>query len=217
MVKRAKLPQTTVARLPIYLRSLVSLAGRGVQIVSSEELAQLAGTNAAQLRKDLSYLGEFGTRGVGYDVDQLINEVSKWLGLLRDRTAVIVGMGRLGGALVGYPGFSQKGFRVVAVFDQDPIKVGKMVNGLVVRHITELKTVVTQNGGADIGIIATPASAAQAVAEQLIDSGIRAILNFAPVTIEVPEDVIVRQVDLSVELQILSYYLQKAERSGVLT
>lgn len=215
-MKRAKLPQTTVARLPIYLRSLVSLAGRGVQIVSSEELAQLAGTNAAQLRKDLSYLGEFGTRGVGYDVDQLINEVSKWLGLLRDRTAVIVGMGRLGGALVGYPGFSQKGFRVVAVFDQDPIKVGRMVNGLVVRHITELKTVVAQTGGADIGIIATPASAAQSVADQMVESGIHAILNFAPVTIEVPENVIVRQVDLSVELQILSYYLQKAERSGVL-
>lgn len=215
-MKRAKLPQTTVARLPIYLRSLVLLAGRGVQIVSSEELAQLAGTNAAQLRKDLSYLGEFGTRGVGYDVDQLINEVSKWLGLLRDRTAVIVGMGRLGGALVGYPGFSQKGFRVVAVFDQDPIKVGRMVNGLVVRHITELKTVVAQTGGADIGIIATPASSAQSVADQMVESGIHAILNFAPVTIEVPENVIVRQVDLSVELQILSYYLQKAERSGVL-
>ena len=215
-MKRAKLPQTTVARLPIYLRSLVLLAGRGVQIVSSEELAQLAGTNAAQLRKDLSYLGDFGTRGVGYDVDQLINEVSKWLGLLRDRTAVIVGMGRLGGALVRYPGFSQKGFRVVAVFDQDPIKVGRMVNGRVVRHITELKTVVAQTGGADIGIIATPASSAQSVADQMVESGIHAILNFAPVTIEVPENVIVRQVDLSVELQILSYYLQKAERSGVL-
>ncbi|MCL5291380.1 MAG: redox-sensing transcriptional repressor Rex [Actinobacteria bacterium] len=215
-MKKAKLPQTTVARLPVYLRSLVYLAGRGVQIVSSEELAQLAGSNAAQLRKDLSYLGEFGTRGVGYDVDQLINEISKWLGLLRDRSVVIAGMGRLGGALVGYPGFSQKGFRIVAVFDHDPAKVGRGVDGLIVRDMSELGSIVSQNGGVDIGIIATPASAAQAVADQLVRSGIRGILNFAPITIEVPDEVFVRQVDLSVELQILSYHLQKAERVGVL-
>ncbi|MHB0976083.1 MAG: redox-sensing transcriptional repressor Rex [Candidatus Aquicultorales bacterium] len=215
-MKKAKLPQTTVARLPVYLRSLVYLAGRGVQIVSSEELAQLAGTNAAQLRKDLSYLGEFGTRGVGYDVDQLINEVSKWLGLLRDRTVVIVGMGRLGGALVGYHGFSEKGFKVIAVFDHDPGKIGQAVDGMSVRHVSELPAIVGAHGGVDIGIIATPASAAQAVADQLVRSGVRGILNFAPVTIEAADEVFVRQVDLSVELQILSYHLQKAERLGVL-
>ncbi|MCL4500181.1 MAG: redox-sensing transcriptional repressor Rex, partial [Chloroflexi bacterium] len=215
-MKKAKLPQTTVARLPVYLRSLVFLAGRGVQIVSSEELAQLAGTNAAQLRKDLSYLGEFGTRGVGYDVDQLINEVSKWLGLLRDRTVVIVGMGRLGGALVGYNGFTEKGFKIISVFDQDPSKIGKEVADMVVRHVSELTTIVSQNGGVDIGIIATPGAAAQAVADLLVRSGVRGILNFAPITIEVPDDVFVRQVDLSVELQILSYHLQKSRESGSL-
>jgi len=209
-VKKAKLPQATIARLPVYLRSLVFLANKGEQIVSSEGLAQLAGTNAAQLRKDLSYLGEFGTRGVGYEVDQLINEMSKWLGLLRDRTVVIVGLGRLGGALVGYQGFSQKGFKVVGAFDRDPSKIGMAADGVVVRHVNELDSVVSNvPGGVDIGIIATQAPSAQGVANRMVNAGIKAIINFAPITIEVPDDVVLRQVDLSVELQILSYYLQK--------
>lgn len=209
-MKKAKLPQATIARLPVYLRSLVFLANKGEQIVSSEGLAQLAGTNAAQLRKDLSYLGEFGTRGVGYEVDQLINEMSKWLGLLRDRTVVIVGLGRLGGALVGYQGFSQKGFKIVGAFDRDPSKIGVSVDGVVVKHVNELDSVVANApGGVDIGIIATQAPSAQGVANRMVSAGIRAIINFAPITIEVPDDVVLRQVDLSVELQILSYYLQK--------
>lgn len=186
------------------------LANKGEQIVSSEGLAQLAGTNAAQLRKDLSYLGEFGTRGVGYEVDQLINEVSKWLGLLRDRTVVIVGLGRLGGALVGYQGFSQKGFKIVGAFDRDPAIIGKAVDGLVVRPINDLKEFAeSMPGGIDIGIIATQAPSAQGVANKMVEAGVRAIINFAPITIDVPDGVVLRQVDLSVELQILSYYLQK--------
>lgn len=186
------------------------MANKGEQIVSSDGLAAMAGTNAAQLRKDLSYLGEFGTRGVGYEVDQLINEISKWLGLLRDRTVVIVGVGRLGGALIGYQGFSEKGFKVVGAFDRDPAKVGTEVDGIKVRHVNELeeftKGIV---GGVDIGIIATQASSAQGVANRMVNAGIKAIINFAPITIEVPDGVVLRQVDLSVELQILSYYLQK--------
>ena len=209
-MKKAKLPQTTIARLPVYLRSLVMLANKGEQIISSDGLAQVAGTNAAQLRKDLSYLGEFGTRGVGYDVDQLINEISKWLGLLRDRTVVIVGLGRLGGALVGYQGFSEKGFKVVGAFDRDPSKVGTEVDGLVVRNINELDDFSKSFlGGVDIGIIATQAPSAQGVANRMVNAGVRAIINFAPITIDVPGGIVLRQVDLSVELQILSYYLQK--------
>lgn len=209
-MKKVKLPQATIARLPVYLRSLVILANKGEQIISSDGLASLAGTNAAQLRKDLSYLGEFGTRGVGYEVDQLINEMSKWLGLLRDRTVVIVGLGRLGGALVGYQGFSEKGFKVVGAFDRDPAKVNTEVDGIRIRNVNELedftKSIV---GGVDIGIIATQASSAQGVANRMVNAGIKAIINFAPITIEVPDGVVLRQVDLSVELQILSYYLQK--------
>jgi len=209
-VKKHKLPQTTIARLPVYLRSLVMLANKGERIVSSEGLAQIAGTNAAQLRKDLSYLGEFGTRGVGYEVDQLVNEVSKWLGLLRDRTVIIVGLGRLGGALVGYQGFSQKGFKVVGAFDRDPAIIGKKVDGLQVQHINEINDFARNlPGGVDIGIIATQAPSAQGVANKMVEAGVRAIINFAPITIDVPDGVVLRQVDLSVELQILSYYLQK--------
>jgi redox-sensing transcriptional repressor len=186
------------------------LANRGEQIISSEGLAQIAGTNAAQLRKDLSYLGEFGTRGVGYEVDQLINEVSKWLGLIRDRKVIIVGLGRLGGALVGYQGFVQKGFRIVGAFDSDSAKVGTKIEGVTIKSIDELIDFSSSYpNGIDIGIIATQAPSAQAVANLLVEAGIRAIINFAPVTIEVPEGVVVRQVDLSVELQILSYYLHK--------
>lgn len=210
-MKKAKLPQTTIGRLPIYLRSLVQLAGHGGQIVSSEGLSQLAGTNAAQLRKDLSYLGEFGTRGVGYDVDQLINEISKWLGLIRDRTVAIVGVGRLGGALVGYQGFGEKGFKIVAAFDTDPRKIGGEIDGLSIRDPSELPRVVDELGSIDIGIITTPSGAAQRAANQLAQAGIKAILNFAPITVEAPEDVFVRHVDLAVELQILSYHLQKSE------
>ena len=209
-MKKAKLPQTTIARLPVYLRSLVMLANKGEQIISSDGLAQLAGTNAAQLRKDLSYLGEFGTRGVGYEVDQLISEISKWLGLLRDRTVVIVGLGRLGGALVGYQGFSEKGFKVVGAFDRDPAIVGAEVDGLKINHINEFEDFVKDySGGIDIGIIATQAPSAQGVANKMVNAGIKAIINFAPITIDIPDGIKLRQVDLSVELQILSYYLQK--------
>lgn len=210
MKKKSKLPQATISRLPVYLRSLVMLANKGEQIISSDGLAQIAGTNAAQLRKDLSYLGEFGTRGVGYEVDQLINEISKWLGLLRDRKVIIVGLGRLGGALVGYQGFSQKGFKIVGAFDRDPAKIGDVVDGQIIRHINELEEYVKNvSGGVDIGIIATQAPSAQGVANRMVNAGVKAIINFAPITIDVPDGVVLRQVDLSVELQILSYYLQK--------
>lgn len=208
-MKKEQIPSTTVTRLPIYLRCLSELSRRGVHIISSHELAELAGTSAAQLRKDLSYFGEFGTRGVGYDVDHLSHHLYKFLGLTRERKVVIVGLGKLGSALLRYRGFKEKGFLVVAVFDRDPKKVGKERDGLVVHDVSSLPEEVKRLGGVDIGIITTPSSAAQEVADELVSAGIKAILNFAPISLDTPSDVFLREVDLSVELQILSFYLAK--------
>lgn len=212
-MKDGRVPPTTIARLPLYLRCLIDAQKRQVLVVSSQELAGLAGGNAAQVRKDLSYLGEFGTRGIGYEVDQLILHISRVLGLTRPRRVAIVGMGRLGPALLGYAGFSEKGFDVAAVFDKSPSKVGKRVGGLTVRDVADMPQVV-QRLGIEVAIIATPAAVAQRVAEQLVESGVRAILNFAPTHLDVSPDVHVRQVDLSVELQILSFHLARDDRTA---
>jgi redox-sensing transcriptional repressor len=184
------------------------MAENHVTTVSSERLAELAGVNAAKVRKDLSYLGTYGTRGVGYDVQYLVFQISDELGLTKDWPVVIVGIGNLGHALANYRGFSARGFRVVALVDADPAKVGREVGGLVVRHVDELPAIVASEGVA-IGIIATPAAAAQEVADRLVAAGVRSILNFAPAVITVPDGVSVRKVDLSIELQILSFHLQR--------
>lgn len=206
--RQRRIPEATVARLPLYLRGLLEMAEAHISTVSSERLAELAGVNAAKVRKDLSYLGTYGTRGVGYDVQYLVFQISNELGLTKDWPVVIVGIGNLGHALANYRGFSARGFRVVALVDVDPAKVGKEVGGLVVRHLDELPEIVAAEGVA-IGIIATPASAAQEVADRLVAAGVRSILNFAPAVITVPDDVAVRKVDLSIELQILSFHLQR--------
>jgi redox-sensing transcriptional repressor len=211
-MKTRKVPQTTIARLPLYLRCLIDAQKRQVLVISSQELSELAGGNAAQVRKDLSYLGEFGTRGIGYEVDQLILHISRILGLTRPRNVAIVGMGRLGPALLGYQGFSEKGFNVVAVFDRDPDRIGQRSGDLVVQDSSEIAEAVGKLG-IEIAIITTPASVAQKVADALVEAGVKAILNFAPTHIEVPETVNVRQVDLSVELQILTFHL--ARQSGL--
>jgi redox-sensing transcriptional repressor len=202
-----------VARLPLYYRALVEMAEAKMPTVSSERLAEMAGVNAAKVRKDFSYLGSYGTRGVGYDVEYLLFQISKELGLTQDWPVVIVGIGNLGQALANYRGFSARGFRIVALVDADESKQGLEVGGLSVEPITDLPRIVTERGVA-IGIIATPASAAQAVAEQLVDAGVGSILNFAPTVISVPETVSLRKVDLSIELQILSFYQQR--RAGTL-
>src|SRR5919112_1172983 len=166
------IPEATVARLPVYLRSLLDLAeGRGQLNVSSEELANLAGVNAAKVRKDLSYLGSYGTRGVGYDVEYLLVQISRELGLTQDWPVVIVGIGNLGAALANYRGFSARGFRIVALVDADPAKCGKDVGGLLVEPLADLPGIVTEREVA-IGIIATPASVAQEVAELLVSAGV---------------------------------------------
>ena len=204
------IPEATVARLPMYLRCLLDLAEGGQLNVSSEELARMAGVNAAKVRKDLSYLGSYGTRGVGYDVEYLLYQITRELGLTQDWPAAIVGVGNLGRALASYKGFGERGFQIRALFDVEESVVGTKVGGLVVRHLDELKDVVTEEG-ISIGIIATPPLAAQEVAEHLVDAGIKSILNFAPAVVNVPPDVTVRKVDLSIELQILSFYQQRMQ------
>jgi redox-sensing transcriptional repressor len=206
--ERGPIPEATVARLPVYLRALVDLAASGVQTVSSEALAEAAGVNSAKVRKDLSHLGSYGTRGVGYDVAYLIHQVRRVLGLTQDWPIVIVGMGNLGRALANYKGFPARGFSVVALVDSDPAKVGERVGSLSVRRVDDLPRLVRRHGVA-IGVIATPASAVQEVADRLVAAGVRSILNFAPAVITVPADVSVRKVDLAIELQILAFYEQR--------
>lgn len=207
------IPEATVARLPVYRRSLLELTEQEVATVSSESLAQLAGVNAAKVRKDLSYLGSYGVRGVGYDVEYLLYQVSRQLGLTHDWPVVIVGMGNLGQALANYGGFRDRGFPVLGLVDSDPDKVGMEVAGVKVGNPDSLADVVALDANV-IGIIATPAVAAQEVADAMVAAGIRSILNFAPALMTVPDDVSLRKVDLAVELQILSFYQQRG--SGAL-
>ena len=199
------LPEATVARLPEYLRALHHLAEAGNDTVSSEALAAAAGVNSAKLRKDLSHLGSYGTRGVGYDVALLIEQIEHVLGLTHRRAVALVGVGNLGHALAGYAGFGNRGFRIAALFDADPARVGEPISGLTVRHIDEVAEVVAAEQIA-IAVIATPAHAAQSVADALVRCGVTSILNFAPCVLSVPENVDVRKVDLAIELQILSFH-----------
>jgi redox-sensing transcriptional repressor len=203
------IPEATVARLPVYLRSLLEVAELKTVTISSERLADLAGVNAAKVRKDLSYLGSYGTRGVGYDVEYLLYQISRQLGLTQDWKIVIVGVGNLGHALANYRGFAARGFRIVALFDADHSKVGERLGNLEVRSMDDLVEVVRGEKVA-IGVIATPAHVAQEVADQLVEAGATAILNFAPAVLSVPPHVSLRKVDLSMELQILSFYQQRA-------
>jgi redox-sensing transcriptional repressor len=207
-----KIPEATVARLPIYLRSLLAAAGDGMPTISSERLAELSGFNAAKVRKDLSYLGSYGTRGVGYDVEYLLFQMSRELGLTHDWHVVIAGVGNLGHALANYAGFHERGFPVAALVDADPRVIGTEVNGITVRHIDELPAIAASHEIA-IGIIATPATAAQEVADRMLAAGVSSILNFAPTILSVPAEVSLRKVDLAVELQILSFYQQRRTAS----
>lgn len=202
------LPDATVARLPEYLRALHRLLETGADVVSSEELAAAAGVNSAKLRKDLSYLRSNGTRGVGYDIGQLIEKIERVLGLHQHRAVALVGVGNLGHALAGYAGFGARGFHFAALFDADPARIGEVINGLVVRPVAELARAVVEEH-ISIGLIATPAYAAQGVADELVACGVTSILNFAPCVLAVPDDVHVRKVDLGVEMQILSFHAHR--------
>jgi redox-sensing transcriptional repressor len=207
-VKERSIPEATVARLPVYLRALVDLAEGGTATVSSEDLAEAAGVNSAKVRKDLSHMGSYGTRGVGYDVAYLIHQIRRELGLTQDWGIVIVGIGNLGQALANYRGFAERGFRVAGLVDADPAKVGKTVGGLTIQGLGDLPSIVAEEDVA-IGVIATPATAVQDVADRMVAAGIHSILNFAPAVIAVPPGVSVRKVDLAIELQILAFYEQR--------
>jgi redox-sensing transcriptional repressor len=199
------LPEATIARLPEYLRALHHIAETGHETVSSEALAAAAGVNSAKLRKDLSHLGSYGTRGVGYDVDRLTGQIEQVLGLTGRRGVALVGIGNLGHALAGYSGFGNRGFRIAALFDTDPARIGEEINGLVVRDLSAVDDVVAAEN-ITIAVITTPAPAAQDVADKLIAAGVTSILNFAPCVLSVPDGVDVRKVDLAIELQILSFH-----------
>jgi redox-sensing transcriptional repressor len=208
------IPEATVARLAIYLRALISLGERGTASVSSEELATEAGVNSSKLRKDLSFLGSYGVRGVGYDVASLTAHIQKTLGLNQNRAVALIGIGHLGQALVGYAGFASRGFRIAALIDADPSLVGTKLRGLVVQHVDNLTEVVRAENIA-IAVLAVPVSAAQDVCDRLVTAGVTSILNFAPTVLSVPTHVDVRKVDLAAELQILSFHdNRKASRNG---
>lgn len=209
------IPDATVARLPVYLQALGTFAANDTETVSSDDLAEVSGVNSAKLRKDLSYLGPNGTRGVGYDVDRLVRQISQTLGLTLDWRVVIVGVGHLGRALAGYPGFGSRGFSVVGMFDVDKSVVGEDIGGLRVRDIAELETGITQTQ-AKMAVLAVPASAAQDICNRMVEAGIHGILNFAPCVLQVPDHVQLRRVDLATELQILAFHAGRQVASDLL-
>jgi redox-sensing transcriptional repressor len=208
-----RIPEATVARLPVYLQLLVEQGEVGIDSISSDGLAELAGVNAAKVRKDLSYLGSYGTRGVGYEVAYLVYQIRRELGLDHAWPVVIVGAGNLGHALAGYGGFNDRGFPVAGIVDIDPAKFDTVVGGVRVRPLSDLSQIVSSKG-VSIGVVATPPGAAQDAADRLVKVGVTSILNFAPVVLSVPSGVTVRKVDLAVELQILCYHEQRRAATG---
>ncbi len=210
------IPDATVARLPVYLRALHALSDLGRVSISSEELARSTGVNSAKLRKDLSYLGTYGTRGVGYEVGTLVEQISRELGLTRHWPVVLVGVGNLGQALAGYAGFSSRGFHIVSLLDADAARVGLRVGSQTVRHIDDLHDVIAEHGVC-IAVLAVPGPAAQDVCDLLVSTGVTSILNFAPSVLRVPDNVDVRKVDLSIELQILSFHEHRKTGTAGLT
>jgi redox-sensing transcriptional repressor len=201
-----KIAESTVRRLSLYLRFLEEFEEQGATTVSSEVLASRGGTTSAQVRKDLSFFGSFGKRGLGYQVPALKTRLREILGLDRRYRVVVIGAGKIGSALVQYGGFGARGFDLIGIYDNDPAKVGRQWNGLVVRHVRELEADLSREQ-AEIAAVVTPSEAAQAVADRLVACGITAILNFAPVQLQVPDAVTVKTVNLVLELEALSYVL----------
>ena len=207
-----RIADSTVRRLSLYLRFLEEFEARGLSTISSEELAARGGTTSAQVRKDLSFFGSFGKRGLGYSVPELASKLRQILGLGRRWRVIIIGAGKIGSALAQYRGFPQRGFEIVAVYDCDPSKVGHKFDGHVVRSVTSLREDSAQEPP-DIAVLTVPADAAQAVAERAIEAGIRAIMNFAPVQLHVPETVTVKTVNMAMELEVLSYALTNRDQA----
>lgn len=205
-MKTLRVPEATVTRLSVYSRYLERLDRNGVTTVSSGEIAEGVGVSPAQVRKDLAYFGEFGTRGVGYNVKDLMRYTLKILGLDQKWPLILVGAGNLGFALCTYKGFNDRGFSIAAVFDNDLMKIGKMIGHLEVLPMEKMPEVIEKHK-VRIGIIAVPPRAAQDVAEYMVKNGLEAILNFAPIILNLPDRIEVRNVDLSVKLEILTFNL----------
>ncbi len=206
-MKFAKIPMATITRLSVYMRTLQEILEEDTDVISSERLAKLCGVNPAQIRKDLAYFGEFGVRGVGYRVGDLVGQIKDILGLTRKWNLAMVGLGNLGSALIRHGNFLKHGYIFTAAFDVDPQKVGKRLpNGLIINHVNEIEEVVKERD-VNVGIITTPASAAQSVANQLVLAGINGLLNFAPVQIQVPNCCHVENVDFTISLDTIAYHL----------
>jgi redox-sensing transcriptional repressor len=206
-----RIPEMTIRRLSVYTRCLLQLEEDGVKTVSSQELAERFGLNSAQVRKDLAYFGEFGVRGIGYYVAGLKAELQRILGLDREWPVALIGYGNLGSALFHYRGFARQGFRIVAIFDDDPAKALRQVDTVPIFASRDLAREVKARS-IQIAILAVPAEAAQLVTDQAVAAGIKAVLNFAPARIRVPREVRLKNVDLSIELETLSFYLAKGPR-----
>jgi len=206
MKKKYIFPRTTVERLSYYFRTLEGLAKRGIDTISSEALGNKLNIKSSQIRKDLSYFGDFGKRGMGYDVKYLLKELRYILGLDRRWPIIVVGMGNLGTAIAQYPGLEKRGFQVVGLFDNSKVRVGKEVNGVAIRPMEELPDFVKENN-VELALITVPAAVAQSVANKLCKSGVKAILNFAPTPINVDENVRLLSVDLTTKLEVLTYYM----------
>ncbi|MCO5200653.1 MAG: redox-sensing transcriptional repressor Rex [Chloroflexi bacterium] len=208
-----EIPEVVINRLPVYARALAELAARGETVVSSQALGELLDVTPAQIRKDLSYFGRFGKQGRGYNVASLLNKLREILGIDRQWRLCLVGVGRLGQAIAEYGGFGPQGFEIVAAFDASPDVVGRQVGGVTIHDIEELDTFL-RHARVDIGIVAVPASAAQGVVDKLVEAGIRAILNYAPITAHVPRDVSIRHIDPVLAMQSMTFYIKRAEPGG---
>jgi len=200
-------PPIVIDRLPLYARVLASLESEGREVVSSQELGSRLGVTPAQIRKDLSYFGRFGKQGRGYNVRQLLEELRHILGLERQWRMAVVGVGRLGRAILGYEGFTPEGFRITEAFDTNPNAVGETIGNLKVKSVSELEETLAKNG-VDIGIVAVPAEQAQPVIESLVRCGVRAILNYAPIAAQVPRGIYIKRIDPVMALQSMTFYLK---------
>ncbi len=206
-----KISDSTISRLSTYYRTLSNLIDQGVETVSSEQIAEINNITSAQVRKDLSFFGSFGKRGLGYNTKDLRDQIAKILGLMKKWNVALVGVGNIGRALIDYAEFKKQGFIIKALFDNDPQKVGKEIGGLKIYHMDSACNVI-KDEKIEIAIIAVPAKVAQSVVDSLVKCGVKAFLNFAPITIKVPNDVMVKNENMSIELEALSYFLTQKEK-----
>ena len=206
MVKDSSVPEVVILRLPLYIRALSQMSEEGQTVISSKTLGNRLQITPAQIRKDLSYFGRFGKQGRGYKVDSLIEELTNILGLNRQWNSCIVGVGRLGKAIINYPGFVPEGFKIISAFDTDPSLIGKTVNEIQILPMDKIKSAVKQND-IKIAILAVPATVAQNVITELLNTNIKAILNYAPIAPKVPETLVLRNIDPVLSLQSMTYYL----------